>query len=173
MRSTKGFSLVELIVSIAIMGFIMGVVLYNMPQFNRNILMNQAIRQIASTLRDAEERSVAVVQNGVTPGQSYGVYFDTTSGSDFIIFSDCNNNLKYEVSGSCGNESVKNYSFTQGVHIKSLFRPQDGLTCFTVGGCPVATGKMHVIFSRPDPSINISDGSGNCISGVSTCSVSS
>ncbi len=160
MNVAKGFSLVELIVSISIMGFIMGVVLYDMPKFNRNIIMNQAARQIAATLRDAEQRSVAVVQNSGVAAQNYGVYFDSTSGgaSDFILFSDCNNNLKYEVAGNCGDESVKKYSFTQGVHIKSLKQPDD-----------TTLNQMHVLFYRPDPSIKISNidinGNGNCIAG--------
>ena len=142
------------------MTMITAVVLYDMPQFNRNILMNQTARQIASTLRDAEQRSVSVSQRGGATVKNYGVYFDTAANSDFVLFNDADDNLKYDSSGVCDNECIANYSFTQGVHIKSLKKPDDN----TLNG-------MHVIFYRPDPSIKISDESGMCVSGVLPCPV--
>ena len=75
-----GFTLVELLISIAIIGIITGIVLTKYGGFDSSVLLKSLAYEIALSLREAQIKSVSVVRNGNDPDNSfdypYGITFD-------------------------------------------------------------------------------------------------
>lgn len=164
MKLESGFSTVELLVSIAIMVTITSIVLFNYSAFNDNIIINRAARELGHAFRDAQARAVAISEAaGVFP-KSYGVRVSDAGGSntEFIIFTDSNSNEQYDPPGSgCSGECIKKFNFTNGVTISEIERPNP------TPPPKFLTDKsaLDVLFKRPDPKIEVYDGSGGELTG--------
>ncbi len=175
MRTTfhKGFSLVELLVSISIVTMIMTVVLFGYSTFNDNLALSAAGQELAIAVRQTQSYGLNVKE--VTAGSglfsyAYGIYFDpNTSSSDFYIFVDANNNKVYDVGSGCGSganstECVEKISLRNNVTIYQI--------C-DASACPpsLSTRKLDITFLRPNTDANIyfTDINGTILSGpVST-----
>ena len=75
---TKGFTLVEIILAIAISSVILGIVLFSFNNYRQRELLKIATLEVTSVLRDARARTL------VAEGDSaYGVHFDA---NQIILF---------------------------------------------------------------------------------------
>ena len=74
-RSAQGFTLVELLISIAIMGIITALVLTNYKSFDSTVLLKGAAYEIALSLRDIQTKSVSVVRGSANFEYPYGMTF--------------------------------------------------------------------------------------------------
>lgn len=77
----KGFTLIEILVVISIIGLIVGISVPQLADFARRQKLTEAARQIATTLRDSESRSLSSVG-----GANWGVHF-LKGQSSFELFS--------------------------------------------------------------------------------------
>lgn len=94
-----GFSLVELIASIAIFLVITTVILAGHSQFSRSILIENLAYDIALSIRKAQVFGLSVREFGVGGVEfdvGYGVHFDLESDNTYIFFADRNRNEKYD-----------------------------------------------------------------------------
>lgn len=88
----RGFTVLELLVAVALMAIIMSVVFGNYPEFNRRVSLDGIASKIALTIREAQADSLAgkgfVKIPGCFPG--YGVYFNVASGvaTSYDLFAD-------------------------------------------------------------------------------------
>ncbi len=87
-RSSRGFTLVELLVSIAVIVVITSIVLVRYDSFDSTTLLKNAAYDIALTLRDAQIKSVSAVRNGASDAKyPYGVTFTAGAGvKTFTMF---------------------------------------------------------------------------------------
>ena len=85
-----GFTLVELLVSIAIIIIVTSMVLLRYDKFDSTILLKNAAYDVALTLREAQMRSVSAVRGGplFEAKHPYGVTFTpgTTAGKEYVTF---------------------------------------------------------------------------------------
>ncbi|MEI6528760.1 MAG: prepilin-type N-terminal cleavage/methylation domain-containing protein [bacterium] len=89
MRVSRGFTLVELLVTITIFVVLTGVVLFSQNKFNGSIMLTNLAYDTALTLRQAQTYGVNVREfNGNF--MPYGVHFDKTNLKSFILFTDLN-----------------------------------------------------------------------------------
>jgi|GEM_PF-2436419 len=164
-----GFTMIELLISISIISIISGVVFFNYPRLNQDVLLNRAAREMTLALREAQSRAVSVTPLEGSSGfpTNFGVALQS-GGTEFILFSDgiITENLKYDEGADaipCGtnndDECVKIFKYTQGVRIESIKGPSGA-----------AMGQMNVLFYRPDPRMNISNSalSPACVAGYNT-----
>jgi len=159
LQTTKGFSLIEMLMVVAIIALISSSVLINFTVFNGGVTLENLAYEISLIVRQAQFFSINVLQAG-TPGNitfdaAYGVSFSNSSENDqnkqFILFADINNDGIYEPDED---ELVEVYHITKGNIIKYL--------C-VYGTCPASESKanlaidngidkLEITFKRPDPS---------------------
>ena len=158
LRKDEGFTLVELMVTVAVFGVVSSVILYNYSQFNTNILITNYAYDVGLSIRKAQVYGVSVRQNVASSIQndfsgSYGVHFDftvTPVPASFVFFSDLPN----------GNPN--HYDASTGEKLNEQFLPANyafSNVCGVVGGsgvkeCSRGTPPLtylDISFVRPEP----------------------
>ena len=144
-RGSRGFSLIELLVVMAIMVVISSVVLSRYSQFNGVILLRNLAYDVALTIREAQVYGVSGRSLGGVLGVRYGVYFTASAPNQYILFGDSNNNSLYDAG-----ESIKIYTMRPGYGLQNLCAHRSGdlaLKCANAGDFTSLT----IMFRRPDP----------------------
>ena len=132
-KAQRGFSLLELLVCIAIIGILSGVVLAQYKSFNSSILLRDLAYDIALSTRQAQVYGISVRSTGGSFQYAYGMHF--TLGNQYTLFVDRNDDGRYNVG-----EDVSVYTIGQENRI--------------IGLCADTTGPLtilDVLFKRPDP----------------------
>jgi prepilin-type N-terminal cleavage/methylation domain-containing protein len=85
-RPARGFTLVELVVSVAIIAIITGITVANYRGFESTTVLKNAAYDVALALRDAQLKSISVVR-GTSGGFDYPYGVSVTPGTDsFVTF---------------------------------------------------------------------------------------
>ena len=162
----KGFTLIELMVTITIMMIMTSVVLFNYNRFNETTLLSTFAYDLSLTIRQAQVygaggrdsatnqsridvNSISNANSGFKSG--YGVHFDTTKTS-FVMFLD--GGISPGIHDGADTD-LDTYLFQRGINILKLCVP-DGAGGETCGR------SLDITFLRPDPEATIT------INGVST-----
>ncbi len=82
---TKGFTLVELLISVAIIGLVTTVVLVRNGSFQGTVLLKSAAYEIALSLREAQIKSVSSTRSSGSFNYPYGLTF-TPSQASYTAF---------------------------------------------------------------------------------------
>jgi len=160
----KGFTLVELLVTISIFVILTGVVLFNQSKFNSTILLTNLAYDTALTIRQAQTYGINIKEfndgkNNVDSSKfvPYGVHFDKNNDANrksFILFADIDSNGKYDgdivncllsypsINGS-KDGCVNRYSIKRGNYISDL-------TVYD-GSSTSSTTALDITFKRPNP----------------------
>ncbi len=148
----RGFSLFELLVSLSIFTILTTVLLIKNSTFKGDILVTNLAYEVALTVREAQTYGINVkaVNTGtqlapiLNYNYPYGVHFDYSIPTAYVLFSDQNSNGLYALSGS---EEIKTYSIQQGNKISSICVTDTNNT----KSCDAAIGYIDITFKRPDP----------------------
>ncbi len=157
----KAFTLIELMVTVAIATVLMSIVAFDYSTFNDKLALSSAGQEMAIATRQAQSYGVNVRESGVGTGNfnySYGIYFiPSLSPSDFYIFIDRDSNGMFNDNIACGvanSECVERISLRNGVRITALSN---------TSGCPApysSDHSLHITFRRPNPDAIITFASG-------------
>lgn len=144
-RIARGFSIIELLVSLSIMTVISTVVLANHTRFNSSVLLESLAYEIGLSVRQAQVFGVSVRQSATGFSAGYGVHFSDTSS--YLFFVDTNASRAYEE----GVDAIVNaYSLSQGHRILAYC----GYTAAGVARCSnsdVPITHLDIVFLRPNP----------------------
>ena len=151
-REENGFTLIELIVVIAIFGIITSVALFNQGKLNGNILVTNLAYEIALSIREAENYGVGVRAAGSTGGFTggYGVAFDMADPLTVNLFNDKDNNNYYTPGVAPTGETSS----------QLLIQNQRGnkITALCIGTLPsgkclavASLSKLNIVYRRPNP----------------------
>src|ERR1035437_10135833 len=151
-KKENGFTLIETLIVVAIVGIIMGVVLFGYKSYNDNIVLSSAGQEMAITIRQAQSYGLSVKQVANTGdfNTNYGISFDLSNPASYYIFADKNGNGKYDGDLNCsvGTECVEKDDLKGKVTIVSFCATDQ----FAVETCPIpAVKSISIIFKRPDP----------------------
>jgi len=92
-----GFTVVELMVTVAIVVLITGIALVRYGSFNNSVLLKSQAYEVALDIRSAQTYGVSVSgQNSAEFTKAFGLYFDKSNTNEYVLFQDANNNLKYD-----------------------------------------------------------------------------
>ena len=146
----KGFTLVELMVVVAIIGILSAMVSLNYRSGQRELALQRAANKLAQDIRVMQERAMAVEksvecfkEDGTLKFTAYkygfGIYAENKDGkrNKYTLYGDCNGNAKYQ--------DVPDEKYTID------------LVDFNVAQISPANGfnKLNIVFEPPDPSVII------------------
>ena len=166
----KGFTLIELIVSIAIFAAMTALVIAKYGTFNQNTLLTNMAYDMALTIRTAQTYGLSVKSSDSNANNfsgTYGVHFDMNNPTQFVFYSDKNGNNVYD---DTVNETITKYTLTQGAKIFSICMSTDVSACdasHTAG--QNTSNALDIIYKRPNP-----DAQAYCVSSsvpTSPCSI--
>ena len=149
LKATKGFSLVELLVTIGLFVIVTGVILFNFRLFDSRIVLDNLAYEIALTVRQAQVFGTSVKELGAGSEifPSYGVYFSLSDDNAFTLFADV-----FPVVGSGGDGKygtgdilVDRFSIQKRNYIRELC----GYVLATSSCTPL--DELHVSYVRPNP----------------------
>jgi len=146
----SGFTLIELMIVIAIIAIISALTLFNNAKLNSSILLNNTAYEISLIIRDAQISglgSKVTNLNGNATTSNQGVYIDPSNPEEIIFFSDKNKDNKY-TPGSEENQ-IYNIENKRAGKILSI--------CTIVADTPCKSSNtsnvpnLNIIFKRPNP----------------------
>ncbi|PIQ91400.1 MAG: hypothetical protein COV70_03890 [Parcubacteria group bacterium CG11_big_fil_rev_8_21_14_0_20_39_22] len=158
-----GFSVLELIISIAIFALITGIVLVSHSRFGGSILVTNLAYDVALSIRQAQTYGISVRGFDDNFKGVYGVHFDRSNNKEFVLFSDIeksgNRSFQYDgdFENSCnidGNECVKLFTIGRGNYISKFcvvnLSGVEQCSHFPAGSNNLIT-TMDITFMRPNP----------------------
>lgn len=159
----RGFTLVEMLVVLAIIVVITAVVITGQTSYNRSLVLTDTAYTVAYSVRQAQ--SLGLASRGVSSlsNAGYGVRFTGPSGNGYLVFGDTGgtNTLSASVCpvgtagtpdakpGNCkydaGTDSiVQTYSLSRGYTIQGLCGK------VSAGGTCTPVTSLDVVFMRPE-----------------------
>ncbi len=147
---SRGFTLIELIVVIAIFALITSIALFNQGKLNSTLLVTNLAYEVALAVRESQTYGVGVRSDG-TSGNfegGYGISFDITRPTEILFFTDKDKNHLADAGEIVSRLIIQNQ---RGNKIVALCRGTAGTTCSSVGGSPHQVGILNIIFRRPNP----------------------
>ncbi len=150
--TTKGFSLVELLVVVSIFVILTSVVLFNQDRFSSEISLSNVTHAIALDIRKAQVYGTVVRGDGSNNFDSaFGIHYEQDAGSNIVysLFSDDNKDGLY----TSGGDEVFLPPTTLGegnlIDKVCTFKGSDE-DCLERGGGG-ALASIDILFKRPDP----------------------
>ena len=147
----KGFTIIELVVSIGIFALMTILLLAKYGNFNQGILLTNLAYDVALTIRNAQSYGLNV-KSAVRDDDSflypYGVHF-LSGANDFVFFADTNSDGSFLITTDM---VLSKTTIQRGSKISSL--------CVGSSDCMIQVNSLDISFKRPDPNaIIIADGS--------------
>ncbi len=143
LKSNQGFSLVELLVSIAILVIVSGLVFFNQSGFNNNVLLENLTYEVSLTIRQAQSYGLQSKESNSGDFEAgFGVYFDLSSNDNMILYADNNKNYIY----NSGSDTIIDTLKMKNSNI---------IERLCVGSPCVDTNVLDISFVRPNPTAYI------------------
>lgn len=140
---TKGFGLIELLISISIMILVTSIVLSQHNAFNSSVLLKSQAYEIALQARETQLNAVSIVGDGTSDFRKvYGLHFNILDGANnsYRIFQDANGDNYYSgVGEQFGKQGKIDTRF-----IISEIRTMEGDTEYS------SPDDISVVFQRPN-----------------------
>ncbi len=170
----SGFTIIELIIALAIVIMLMSVTLFNYNSLNKRLTLDTLAHQVAQWVRQTQVSAMSVKRH-VDPASKYkfpgyGLHFDRTTPSQFIFFADLDGDNRYTAGGNCGDptaECEQVIKLMQGNFVKKICG-ETSLVNASNAQCPLPLDNAEnfdIVFTRPDPDADIT---GDYIVGTKT-----
>lgn len=158
-RFQKGFTLIEMLVVLAIFTILTAVIMFNYGQFNSQTIMTNMAYEVALTTRQAQVYSLGVRGDDDDFNKRYGIFINLTNDKNFIFFRDENETGSCEEDGvfcsvcPIGGECLNKYTLTRDIFIEKICVSSTGNEPIDSSG--VCNGEpvsdIAITFERPNP----------------------
>lgn len=170
----EGFTLVELLISIAIIGSITGIVIYNQGKYSDNLALTNTTTNIELILREAQSYSIAVREFAATTDEfnvAYGTSFNIgnsgSSNTSFLSFVDRGTlNGYYDTPTTCLPGSSSECLLRNNLTGKNIISDLCVLQANNQKTCKPSVARLDISFLRPNPNaiITFFNAGGNTVS---------
>ena len=150
----KGFTLVELSVTIGITVIISILILADFPEFTRRLELSRTVQAVAVSFREAESSALAVREfkpDSISYFPAYGLHFENPPLTTYFLFADLNNNRVYDAG-----EKADEFQINGQPRVSRLC---GGTRSSPPGRCDLT--RLDVVFVRPNPDIFINSDKGS------------
>lgn len=151
-KNTKGgFTVLELLISLAIFAVMTALLLAKYGTFNQGVLLKNLAYDIALSIRNAQSYGLNVKSANRNTNDfllPYGVHFSTNQPIEYIFFVDLDHDYIYDAEDNDSNtidEKLTKTSITRGSSIKSLC-----VILNNESNCTVVNN-LDIMFDRPNP----------------------
>lgn len=154
---SKGFTLIELVVVLAIIVTVTGIALTSQSSFNKTLVLANTAYDIALTLHSAESFGIGSRAAGSTANAGYGLHFQNGSPGSFILFADTYPPTPYSCARpdckpgdhlySLDDTLVQAYTLGNGVVVSDFCASSDRPRCASTGDLQ----SLDIVFARPNP----------------------
>ena len=148
----RGFTIIEMIVVIAIIAVVTTLVLFNNARLNSNILVSNAAYEIGLIVRESQVAGLGVKSS--TDGEftsSHGVHIEMSTPDTVTMFADINDNGVYDAAdGEMTQQYVMNNSRSGtiiGLCTSDTLSPITSIYCTDIN----TKASLDVVFKRPNP----------------------
>lgn len=144
----RGFTLMELMVTVGVFVLLTTVAIMNFRAIDSVFVLRNVAQQVALVIRKAQISGISVQginSGGVTVFPSYGINFDTSRNTSFVLFADIGVGNKLLDSACPSAECVQRYLLASGYTIKSLYGNQK------TSAPGVILNRLDISFTRPNP----------------------
>lgn len=153
--STRGFSLIELIVVSAIILIVSTLILLGQERFNSTTLLRSLTYSIALSVREAQVYSTSVREAGIGNfDNGYGVYVSPSyvcpngaTATCYILFSDTNNNGQRDA----GDTDLSVYSLGRSYTVGNICARVTSTQAMECLNTSTAITGLNIFFRRPNP----------------------
>lgn len=139
--NSKGFTLIEVLIAIAIVSILSGVFVLNIPKTDKTFKFEQRVREIAQELKGVREWALSLKSFNGNEVSGYGIRFDKSSGGNkIIIYVDSDGNNAYQPS----DDTVKEINLNSDNIYISEIKVDD-----------ITENEADIFFKSPQPTIYI------------------
>ncbi len=151
----RGFTLIELMVTIGIMVVITGVTLASHSKFGGQVMLRNLAYETALVVREAQTYGVSVRKIDIGSGEfeaGYGVHFNANNPTEYVMFADTYKDIGTIIRGEDGIrnttlEDIEVQYIGKGYKLNRLC--VGGSSCINV--CQSCSGSLDILFKRPEP----------------------
>lgn len=137
--TARGFTLTEMLVSLAIISIITSITLFQFQQFDGNVILKSSAYEAASLLREAQTYAVGVRGADGTFDAPYGVSFQE-GGTEYMLFTDSDRNTPPRYNAG---EELETVAIARGGFISDL-------CVVTASGEECDIPQLDISFERPE-----------------------
>jgi prepilin-type N-terminal cleavage/methylation domain-containing protein len=149
-KAFRAFTIIELLVVMAIFSVISLLILANHSKFNSSVLLGSLAYNIALSIREAQVYGLSVQTFNADFQVGYGIH--VTTGTQYLFFADTNASDRYE---SATDSILQTYSVGQGHTIERFCGVKtDGSEECSDSATPIT--HLDILFFRPNPDAIIS-----------------
>ncbi len=148
--TSRGFTIVEMLVTVAIFAMISGVLLARNSKFDDESLLQAAAYDVALSVRHAQSYGINVRGQAGSFDNAYGIAFDEATTS-YAFFIDTDGDDAFDE-----NELIERYQLGRGYSI--------GRICLFASidpSCDDMTDEVAIVFRRPNPEAIITESGGS------------
>lgn len=154
-HSSRGFTLIEMVVTIAIVGIISAVVMFQYSKYDSQLLLKNLAYEIALQVREAQVFGISVRGDATGFSAGYGVHFSMSTPTQYFLFRDINNDLEYDN----GELIVSRHTIGRGNRIMTLCAGNGPFPTPSSAGCDSGSGEtLDIVFRRPHPDAIVNGG---------------
>ncbi len=146
----KGFSFIELLVTVGILTAISIMIFTSYPEFSQRTALKRTSEEVALIVRQAQAYSLGIKMSasGNSDFYGFGVHFDKNEPKSLILFTDSDGDKTYN-----SGELFQEFKIENGNYVSELQE------CYSTTGCALAGNTLDVVYPRASSMATVNNGS--------------